>query len=60
MCWNFQISVAAASLEAGLLLLIVIRACRSSEHRFHQQLVVVANLIFNLTGGNHRIDNLAQ
>ena len=38
MCWNFHISVAAASLEAGLLLLIMTRACRSSEPRFHQQI----------------------
>ena len=35
MCWNFQIkrSVAAASLEACFLLLLVIRACCSSEPR---------------------------
>lgn len=38
MCWNFQVSVAAASLEACLLLHLVIRACRSSEPRFRQQL----------------------
>lgn len=38
MCWNFQISVAAASQEACFLLLLVIRACCSSEPRFRQQL----------------------